>query len=234
MNPNRYADIGDINDIEVCGMWFIWMLGSIKKIMKIIKTTFFILITTVLCGFSYDFGAKINKCFISFDSAAGLKAFSPDKLPKSSMGFRSVETKDGKKFISRNAGYRILFKNNKGAPFVNLKIERSDDFSYDKDKTNLKNNLKWLISMSENLESNDLMEQEFNGYKVYEFSRNGIESGNTLGTFVMFPEPNIIVYFYFNNLRPDHSNFDSWEDYKSQREGFIDAYTKHIRACIQE
>ena len=92
-------------------------------------------------------------------------------------------------------------------------------------------NLKYLISHSPGMEK-DLIEQEFNGYKVLGISREKIVSSNsTLGIFVMFPGNNVTVYFYFNNLNPELSNFDGVDDYKKQRDKFIDEYTKYLTTC---
>ena len=50
----------------------------------------------------------------------------------------------------------------------------------------------------------------------------------------MFPGNNVTVYFYFNNLKPEISNFEGIEDYKKQRDKFIDEYTKHLTTCKDE
>ena len=110
-------------------------------------------------------------------------------------------------------------------------MELSDKKSYVKDQKNLIENLKYLISHSTGMESKDIIELEFNGYKAYGLSRGSIESGSTLGTFVMFPGNGVTVYFYFNNLTPEYRNFESLEDYKKQRDRFIDEYTKHLTTC---
>lgn len=62
-------------------------------------------------------------------------------------------------------------------------------------------------------------------------SRRTIESGSTLGTFIMFPGNGVVVYFYFNNLKAEYRHFESVEDYKKLRDRFIDEYTKHLKIC---
>jgi len=81
------------------------------------------------------------------------------------------------------------------------------------------------------METKDLIELEFNGYKIYGLSRGAIETGSTLGTFVMFPGNGVTVYFYFNNMKPEYRNFESVDDYKKQRDRFIDEYTKYLTTC---
>ncbi|MCU0439001.1 MAG: hypothetical protein MUC49_13970 [Raineya sp.] len=174
---------------------------------------------------------EIGQCYISFKNATNLTAADPDRLPETSEKFRIVKTDKGEVEVTRIDGYRILYNNEKNAPFVNLKVELSDKKSYDKDKKNLLDNLKYLNSHSQNMETKDLIKLEFNGYKVYGLSRATIETGSTLGTFVMFPGNGVTVHFYFNNMKPEYRNFESVEDYKKQRDRFIDEYTKYLKTC---
>ena len=160
-----------------------------------------------------------------------MTAKTPDKLPESSAKPRDVKTEDGMKSVSRDTGYRVLYLNNKNVPFVNLKVEQSSEDSYEVDKKNLIENLGYLIKNSSGMKSKDVIELEFNGQEIYGLSRNSIEKGSTLGTFIMFPGNNIVVYFYFNNLKPEYRNFKSLKDYEKQRDKFMDEYTKHINTC---
>ncbi len=191
-----------------------------------------ILFATLLLGFGNK--NEIGQCYISFKSATNLAVAEPDRLPETSEKVRTVETDNREVEITRVDGYRFLYNNNKKAPFVNLKIELSDSKFYDKDQKNLLDNLKYLSSHSQNMETKDLIELEFNGYKVYGFSRATIETGSTLGTFVMFPGNGVTVYFYFNNMKPEYRNFESVDDYKKQRDRFMDEYTKHLKTCREK
>ncbi len=173
----------------------------------------------------------IDNCFISFQGVKNLKAKTPDQIPLSAAIPRKVKTEDGVKSVSRNVGYRILYFNKKNVPFVNLKIEQSLEGSYKTDKENLIENLRYLIKNSSGMKSKDVIELEFNGHKIYGLSRNSIEKGSTLGIFIMFPGNNTIVYFYFNNLKPEYRNFKSLKDYEEQRDTFMYEYTKHISSC---
>ena len=113
-------------------------------------------------------------------------------------------------------------------------MELSENKSYIKDQKNLIDNLKYLNAHSAGMETKDLIELEFNGYKAYGLSRGTIETGSTLGTFVMFPGGGVTVYFYFNNMKPAYRNFESVEDYKKQRDRFIDEYTKYLATCKEK
>jgi hypothetical protein len=197
------------------------------------KSILIFLSTILLTGILLSFTTKneIGQCYISFKNSTNLIVAEPERLPETSEKVRTVKTDNGEVGVTGIDGYRILYNNEKKAPFVNLKVELSENKFYDKDQTNLLENLKYLNSHSQNMETKDLIELEFNGYKIYGFSRTTIESGSTLGTFVMFPGNGVTIYFYFNNLRPEFRNFDSVEDYKKQRDRFIDEYTKYLTIC---
>ena len=189
--------------------------------------------TLLLTIFFLSFTNKneIGQCYISFKTSTNLTPSEPDRLPETSQKARIVKTDNGEVEVTCIDGYRVLYNNEKKVPFVNLKVELSEKDSYDKDQKNLIDNLKYLNSHSVSMETKDLIELEFNGYKVYGLSRGTIESGSTLGIFIMFPGNGVTVYFYFNNLKPEYRNFVSVDDYKKQRDKFIDEYTKYLTTC---
>ncbi|SHM86874.1 hypothetical protein [Flavobacterium saccharophilum] len=189
-----------------------------------------ILIITLLI-FSFTSKNEIEECFISFKSSTNLTPATPDRLPEAYRKGRKVTTYKGEVEITCIDGYRVLYNNNKKVPFVNLKVELSERKAYEKDQKHLIENLKYLNSNSSGMESKDLIELEFNGYKIYGLSRGSIESGSTLGTFIMFPGNGVTVYFYFNNLKPEYRNFENVDDYKKQRDRFIKEYTKYLTTC---
>ncbi|HLG03638.1 MAG TPA: hypothetical protein VI731_08595 [Bacteroidia bacterium] len=174
---------------------------------------------------------KIGNCFLSFQGSNGLTAEPADRLPKDSEKSRKLKTNNGEVTITRIDGYRVLYNNDKKAPFVNLKVELSDNKSYAADTTSLIENLKYLNGVSQGMESKDILELTFNGCNVYGLSRSSIEKGSTLGTFIMFPGNDITVFFYFNNMKPEYRHFESVDDYKKLRDKFMDDYTKHLKSC---
>jgi hypothetical protein len=174
---------------------------------------------------------EISMCFLSFTTATNLTAAVPDRLPETSEKVRTVKTENGEVEVTRIDGYRVLYNNDKKVPFVNLKVELSDPKSYESDKERLVDNLKYLNAHSTGMETKELIELNFNGYKISGFSRGTIAAGSTLGIFIMFPGNGVTVYFYFNNLKPEVRNFESVEDYKKQRDKFLEEYTKHLTTC---
>jgi hypothetical protein len=180
--------------------------------------------------FSFKNSNEIGKCFISFTTATNLTAATPERLPETAEKVRTVKTDEGDVEVTRIDGYRIFYNNNKKAPFVNLKVELSDPNSYETDKKRLLDNLKYLNAHSSGMETKELIELNFNGYKISGLS-GSIEAGSTLGIFIMHPGNDVTVYFYFNNLKPELRNFESVEDHKKQRDKFFEEYTKYLTTC---
>lgn len=196
--------------------------------LKLLISTFLLICFT---NIFYAQSITINNCYLNFEGVKNLSAKHYDKLPASVAKPREVKTEDGIKSVSRIAGYRVLYHNSYKVPFVNLKIEQSSNSSYKSDKIHLIGNLRYLISNSTGMKSEEVIELEFNGHKIFGLSRNSIDKGRTLSTFIMFPGNDIIVYFYFNNLKPEFRNFESLADFEKQRDNFINEYTKHINDC---
>ena len=180
---------------------------------------------------SFSIKNEIENCFTTFNKASNLEMASPERLPETSEKFRTVKTFKGEVDISRIDGYRILYNNKKQVPFVNLKVEQSKHDSYAVDTLNIIENLKYLNSSSP-METKDILESNYNGYKIYGLSRNTIESGSILGIFAIFPGNDITLYVYFNNLKPEFRNFENLEDYKKQRDKFLQEYTSYLKSCL--
>lgn len=198
------------------------------KCKRILLST--LILNILFLSFTHKY--EIGSCYISFKNPSGLVGSEPDRLPETAVKTRTVKTGNGAMdVITCIDGYRILYNNRKKAPFINMKVELSEKKFYDQDKKNLINNLKYLNTQSTSMETKDLIELEFNGYKIYGLNRSSIETGSILGTFVMFPGKGVTVYFYFNNLRPEYRTYRSIEEYKKQRDKFLDEYTEFLTTC---
>lgn len=189
-----------------------------------------VLISTLLFSFTDKY--QIDQCYISFTNATGLVTDTPDRIPKNSEKARNIKTENGEVEVSRIDGYRLVYYTEKNAPFVNIKAELSKKNSYGNDQKGLIDNLTYLNSQSPGMETKALIELEFNGYKIFGLGRGSIESGSILGSFVMFPGNGVTIYFYFNNSNPADRSFQNVEEYKKQRDRFLEEYTKYIKTCI--
>lgn len=199
--------------------------------MRLMKIVTAVILLMGLTSFSYPETNEIDNCYLSFRGNRDLTTNGPDKYQDSDIMAREVQTDNGMVSVSRIAGYQVHYLNNKGVPYINLKVERSASGSYESDKKNLLGSLSYLIKNSNGLNSKDILELEFNGQKIYGISKNSIDKGSTLGSFVMFPGNDIVVYFFFNNILPEYRHYDSLEEYEEQRDNFLDEYTSHINQC---
>jgi hypothetical protein len=199
--------------------------------MKSILVTCSSVLVAILL-FSFANKNEVDVCYTSFTTASNLSASGPDRLPVALAKTRKVKTDSGEVDVTRVDGYRMLYINEKKAMFVNMKVEVSEEGAYETDKKNLLANLKYLNAhASTPMESKELIEKEFNGYKIYGFSRATLEVGNTLGTFLMFPGNGHTVYFYFNNMNAEYRSFADLDGYKQHRDKFLEEYTKYVAGC---
>jgi len=173
--------------------------------------------------------SKIEPFFIEFKSTEKLNPSEPDVIQKDADKFKIVETDLGAVKVSRLEGYKISYITDQRIAAVNLKVELSDKKSYDKDQMNLINNFRFINSNLTDVEAKDLIELEYNGYKIYGYSKSNVGKVGALGTFVMFPGEGVVVYFDFYNISPESALFKSVDQYKKQRTAFLEEYTKFIK-----
>lgn len=192
------------------------------------NTISILLIVLSLCSFKNI--PTINNCFLGFKGTSNLNVFETKRLPESSEKYRDVKTDKGEVRISRLDAYRILYKNEKGAPLVHMMVELSDPDSAKSDKIRLLENLDYLNKSSKRMETNSLIEKEMNGFKVYGSSRSSIDEGTIQSTFLIFTK-NTIIYIYFYNTKPEYRTYADLKDYKKLRDNFINAFTKYLSTC---
>lgn len=195
----------------------------------------FILLSVFILTFSFSSIAvdkTIDPCFVSFEDATHLNAAAPNKLPKDQAKARKLQTAEGVVKVSRIDGYRVVYKNENKELFVTLIVELSSPKKHEADKTNLLANLYYLNLITEDMETEELIELEFNDYTLYGIGSSTIEEGETLGIFVMFPGNDVIVYFYFQNIDEDDRHFQTLDEFKTERDLFLDEYTLHLSECL--
>lgn len=193
------------------------------------KTYFAIAIVFIATAFTTQ--QTIPDCFLSLKKTDNLNLNATDRLPAASPAKLNIPTTSGYKTIKQTDGYRLLYRNNKGADFVDLKVELSDPARYASDTTALIEYIQYLQKEEKSLEGSAPLKITYNGYTLHGISRSSLNNVNTLGTFVMFPGNNVTVHFYFNNLPPDKRHYKTVEEYKSLRNDFFGRYTSHIKQC---
>lgn len=192
----------------------------------------FVLILLIFSSSAIATDKTIDPCFVSFEDATHLNALSPNKLSKDQAKPRKLATAAGYVKVSRIDGYRVVYKNENKELFVTLIVELSSPKKHEADQANLLANLYYLNLITDDMETEELIELEFNDYKLYGIGSSTIEDGETLGIFVMFPGNDIIVYFYFQNIDEDDRHFQTLDEFKTERDLFLEEYTLHLSECM--
>jgi hypothetical protein len=169
------------------------------------------------------------KPFTSCDLDDGLKIVQVDRLPKD-VKSRTVKTSKGDQKISLADGYRVMVAYNDDRDwFANIKAEKSITAEYEKDKERVIENLKWAASTSKELESQEPVKVSFGEYEGYGTSKRTL-IGNTLGIYVLFSDPDrTITTFYFINQNPKKKRFQTIEEWRVVRDGFLNTYTTCVK-----
>jgi hypothetical protein len=153
-----------------------------------------------------------------------------DRLPKD-IKSRTVETSKGEKEVSLADGYRVMVAyNDKRDWFANIKAEKSFDAEYELDKAAVIENLKWAASTTDELESPEPVKVSINGHEGYGTSKHELK-GNMLGIYVFFSDANrTITTIYFINQNAKRKRYQSIEEWRTIRDGFLNTYTTCINS----
>jgi hypothetical protein len=170
------------------------------------------------------------KPFTSCDLDNGLKIVQVDRLPKN-VKSRTVKTSKGDQKISLADGYRVMVAYNDDRDwFANIKAEKSVTAEYEQDKERALENLKWAASTSKELESQEPVKVSFGEYEGYGTSKRTL-TGNMLGIYVLFSDVDrTITTFYFINQNPKRKRFQTVEEWRVLRDGFLSTYTTCVKS----
>ena len=197
------------------------------------KTKFIILSivtsTIFLCGSSSEKG--IDKCYVSLEKSAGLKASEPTQIKEG-----KFETADGAVIFSSVDGYYVEYTNKKKTIAVGVGARLLNSDTYQADTTAIisyfKQRLAEDIAFSD---SKNLTELTFNGFKIYGSRANTIdldEKYKFLGAYVLFPQKDMVVFIYFYNLGSKSKPYKDLSDLHSKINGFLGEYTGHLQKCL--
>jgi hypothetical protein len=165
--------------------------------------------------------------FCTFDDV--LRVTNYERLRKSEVYSRGVQTAAGEKEVTRIDGYRMLVAYPKTDAFASIRPEKSRPDGYAQDKQNVIAELKHLISTGKEMESAEPIEATYNGFESYGLNRRSIEIGNTIGVYVLFNDADqTITTIYFFNAKPKKRKFQTIEEWKTLKESFLNNYTRCV------
>ena len=164
----------------------------------------------------------------------GLKIKDVQRLDEDLLRSRGVDTKDGRKEVTRIGSFYVLVGYPKMSPFANIRPEQSQLVKdmFESDKNNVVENLKYIISTSRENESDAPIKNTINGFEHYSADRKSLV-GSTLGISVLFNDTdNTITTIYFFNAEPKKRNFQTIEEWKNLRDRFLNSYTQCINTNL--
>lgn len=178
--------------------------------------------------------SQIDACFVNFKPYAGISIGGTNHLPGNKVTYRQLPTANGVVKISQQNGTRVIYNNNKNAPFINLKVEMSVPNLYKQDQQGIIQYLNYLVKVSKDVQDNHLNKVIKNGYVLYNYTTNDFAKSRVLSSYVFFPKKDIIVYIDFQNVKPPYKSYNSVHDFVMQRDTFLDAYTMSLKKCLEK
>jgi hypothetical protein len=186
----------------------------------------------VLCGgaaaCAQDAPADPLRPLTECQFGSGLQAKSVTRWP-ATMQSRQVQTSNGPMQVSVADGYRMMLAYPDTAPFVNLKLERSQPGKLAADRTAI------LAQMTSFAATPGAPVAPF---KVIE--RNGVEimalnnptlAGGVISIYTLISEKtNVIATAYLLNQKPAERKFKNYEQYQALRDEFVYA----LAVCMAE
>src|SRR5215213_6350517 len=145
----------------------------------------------------------------------GLKIKEMRRYDEDSIRSRVVETKDGVKEVTRIGSFYVLVGYPKMSPFANIRPERSRlvKDSFESDKKAVVENLKYLISTTSGMATEEPVKTTINGFEVHQINRKEL-TGSTLGISVLFNDTdNTITTIYLFNAGEKKRNFQTIEEW---------------------
>jgi hypothetical protein len=206
-----------------------------KKMMKKTSILFSLVVAAGLCSFAPE--PETDNCYINFKKTNGLKVSPIERLADDSRKTSHQDVLEVNQEVAQREGYRISYSNKSKVPFVSLEIQYSSDQTYSKDTTMALDQLKSSnMMMQGNTDNDKLIELHYNGYLLHGVERKASKTTDTAGTFVMFPEPNITVFFYFwaRQMNSGRGILTDLQPDRGQRNAFLGEYTGHLKECANK
>lgn len=177
--------------------------------------------------------ANIEPCYINFEGIKGISKSKTNSLPTSSkVTYRALPTNKGTVNISRLNGTRVIYTNNKNMPFINLKVETSLPSAYAADTLNLINYFKYVVSLSKQFSSSEVLKIKKNGFTLYGYITKDIEQPMMfLSSFIFFPKKDTVIYIDIMNVKNDFRSYSNNEQFNEQLKSFLNSYTANIKKC---
>jgi hypothetical protein len=193
----------------------------------------FVFAAMVLCGAgaapAQDPPADPLRPLLSCPFGNGLQARSIERWPGNTPS-RMVQTSSGPKQVSVADGYRMLLAFPHTAPFVNLKLERSQPGRLAADRTAILAQMtSFAATPGATVAPFKVIER--NGIEIMALNNPTLDGGGVISIYTLISErDNLIATAYLLNQKPAQRKFQSYQQYQAMRDDFIYA----LALCMAE
>jgi hypothetical protein len=159
----------------------------------------------------------------------GLKARSLERWP-ANVPSRLVQTSTGPKQVSVADGYRLMLAFADTAPFVNLKLERSQPGRLGSDRTAILAQMT-TFAATPGATVAPFKVIERHGVEIMALNNPTLDGGGVISIYTLISEKsNVIATAYLLNQKPAQRKFQTYEQYQAMRDDFIYA----LALCMAE
>ena len=196
----------------------------------------FVFAAMVLCGAvaaaqarAEDAAADPLRPLTACSFGNGLQARSTDRWP-AHMQARIVQTSGGPKQVSIADGYRMMLAFPDTAPFVNLKVERSQPGKLAADRTAILAQMtSFAAPPGATVAPFKVIERH--GVEIMALNDPTLNGGGVISIYTLISEKNnVIATAYLLNQKPAERKFQTYEQYQAMRDDFIYA----LALCMAE
>jgi hypothetical protein len=159
----------------------------------------------------------------------GLVARSVDRWP-ANMPSRQVQTSTGPMQVSVADGYRLMLAFPDTAPFVNLKLERSQPGKLAADRTAILAQMT-SFAATPGAAVSPFKVIERHGVEIMALNNPTLNGGGVISIYTLISEKNnVIATAYLLDQKPGQRKFQTYEQYQALRDDFIYA----LALCMAE
>ncbi|MES2149714.1 MAG: hypothetical protein V4508_07950 [Pseudomonadota bacterium] len=158
-----------------------------------------------------------------------LNAVSVDRLANRA-SWRTVKTSSGTMRVSVADGYRVMLAFPDSGPFVNLKLERSAPGRFGADRAAILAQMT-SFAASPNAPVTPFQVVVRNGVELMMLESASIGAGGPIGMYTFVSEhAGVVATAYLLNQKPGRRKFQTLQQYRQLRDGFITA----LSGCMQQ
>ena len=199
-----------------------------RMVVMTLLTTMMALPATTLATQSIYNDADSLKPYTACKLEGDLEVKEITRRANSGSEYREVTTAKGKERVSVADGYRVMFAyKDVGYFYANVKLEQSDAQSYAQDKEIVINQLRHFSSSKQARMMVVADKTMLSGFEHFAIERDAIDVGNLIGIhLLLYDKGKIIITIYFLNQEKKKRRFNSIEEFRALREGFLNRYAE--------